>query len=697
MTKKTPTVISILTVLLLLLSPLAVAEQGGGLRGDGTSHIDVTSPGGGLAPPTGIMEVERIEDSGVRIAITWDAVPGAFGYRVYRSDTVHGELIPVGGKAADSMQAYPVFLDEGVEVGREYFYAVSTVDEAFREGPVSGRIAARLDPAARRAGGPKRIVCSLPDQRLYFYEGDQLVNITRCSTGLNNATPAGNFRILGHYGTNIGLGGAVCDYWMSFTPSHGMHSWPRGSRGYEAGLGAPASHGCIRQHPLEAYWPYYWAPDGTPLNITYASLAKRVISGCHDTIGATEPSTRWYFAEGYTAEAYDTYLLLSNPGDEGTTARVYFFKDTGEVVEQECGIAPHSRFTLCVDDVPDMEAAAFSLRVDAERPVVAERAMYFAAGSRTDGTVSVGSTVTSNDWYFAEGYTAGDFDTWLLLANPGEAGVSAWVYFLLEGGGAVDYVFWVGPRSRYTVPVDALPVVGAASFSMRVHADGPVVAERAMYFTKDYIKGGHVTMGAPALSREWYFAEGCTRRFYQSYVLLGNPGDEDAFVAVDYYLNHGSIRHEYLVRARSRVTVPISSQGGLDDEEMAFSVFSDRPLVAERSLYYDLDSHRGGHVAMGSPRASTTWYFAEGYTDNAFDTYILISNPSFTPAMVRAEFQREDGGVFAYDYLVPAQRRVTVTAKSLPGLERAAFSTVLTSDVPIAAERAMYFVMPRGH
>lgn len=680
-----------------LLTQGAVAAESLTSNEEACSPPEVTTPGGGVMPPSGLREVERAEDAGVRIAITWEAVPGAMGYRVYRSDSPQGELLPVGGKAADSMQEYPVFLDEGVEQGKEYCYAVSTVDVDFREGPLSQRIMARLEPAARKAGGPKRIVCSLPDQRLYFYEGDQLINITRCSTGLNNATPAGNFRIIGHYGTHAGLGGAICDYWMAFTPSHGMHSWPRSSRGYETGLGAPASHGCIRQHPLEAYWPYYWAPDGTPLTITYASLARRVIAGCHDTIGATEPSTRWYFAEGYTAEAYDTYLLLSNPQGEGTDVRIAFFKDTGEVVEQVCGVAPHSRFTLAVDDVPGMDAAAFSIRVDADKPIIAERAMYFAAGQRTDGTVTLGSAVTSTEWYFAEGCTAGGFDTWLLLSNPGDEGVSAWVYFQLEGGGMVDYVFWVGPHSRYTVPVDAFPVVGAASFSMRVHADGPIVAERAMYFTKDYIRGGHVTMGAPALSREWFFAEGCTRRFYQSYILLGNPGDEDAFVAIDYYLNHGSIRHEYLVRARSRMTVPISSQGGLNDEEMAFSVFSDKPLVAERSLYYDLDSHRGGDVALGSPRASTTWYFAEGYTDNAFDTYILISNPSFAPAYVKAEFQREDGAVFSYHYLVPAQRRVTITADALPGLERAAFSAVLRSDEPVVAERAMYFVMPRGY
>jgi hypothetical protein len=672
---------ALLTAALAVMAPASVLAAGGNQ----------------MQGPTGLRVLARPQDAGIRMALTWDAAENAFGYNVYRSDTADGPLAQVGGKAADSFLVYPVFLDDDIEPGKEYYYAVTTVDAELNESPMSDRVYAFLEPTARAAGGAKKIICSLSDQRLYFFEGDQLVNITRCSTGLNNRTPTGSFHILGHYGTNVGLGGAVCDYWMSFTSAHGMHAWPRGSRSYETGLGAPASHGCIRQHPLEAYWPYNWAPDGTPLTITYASLARRIISGCHSSAGAPELSEEWYFAEGYTAEAYDTYLLLNNPGESGVDAHVSFFKESGEVLEQVCGIAPHTRYTLTVDDVPGMDATAFSMQVKASGPIVAERAVYFAAGNRTDGTVSLGVTQPSTDWYFAEGYTAESFDTYLLLANPGDDPVNAWVYFFVEGGGVVDYVFWVGPHSRFTMPVDAFPVVGAASFSMQVHADGPIVAERAMYFNKGYIKGGHDSVGAAQPSQSWYFAEGCTRRFFESYVLVCNPGDEDAFVTIDFYLNEGSLRHEYLVGAHSRVTVPIAAQGGLDNTEMAFSVYADHPVVAERSVYYDLDSHRGGHATLGSPVSSHNWYFAEGYTDGAFDTYILLSNPSFETARVEVVFQREDGAVFGQGYMIPPQRRVTVSVDSLPGLERDSFSIVVRSDVPIMAERTMYFVMTRGY
>jgi hypothetical protein len=686
MTRKSFAAILVGLVIFAALPPVAVAAPPGG-----------GGEGAGPAPPAGLAALYREEDAGRRIALTWQVDQGAFGYRVYRSESPQGPFGEVGGKAADSMRDFPVFLDETAEAGINYYYAVSSVDADFREGPLSGPVPATLEAGVRAAGGPKSMVCSLSDQRIYFFEGNQLVNIMRCSTGLSNATPTGNFRIIGHYGINVGLGGAVCDYWMAFTSAHGMHAWPRGLRGYETGLGAPASHGCVRLHPLEAYWPYNWAPDGTPLTITYSSLARRVISGCHDSTGAPRLSQDWYFAEGYTGDAYDTYILLANPGEMAVTARVYFLKDGGGEVVQDCGIAPHSRFTLKVDDVPGMDSCSFATQVHADGPMVAERAMYFAAGSRNDGTDTIGVTELSDEWYFAEGCTAMQFDTFILLANPGDTGVTVHTSFLLEQGGSVDYYCWIAPRARFTIRVDELPGVSSASFAAAIHADGPIVAERAMYFNKGFVDGGHVSAGAPRLEEKWYFAEGCTRNFFESYILVGNPNDQDALVNIDFYLPDGNIRYTYAVWAKSRLTVPIGLLAGLNNKDVAFTVSADHPVVAERAVYYSLDSHKGGTATMGSAETSDIWFFAEGYTDGAFDTYILLSNPGPEAADVGVGFNRDDGATFAYYFHLDPQRRLSLHVDDLPGLDRAAFSTVVFSKVPVMAERAMYFVMPRGY
>jgi len=651
-----------------------------------------------MEAPGGLRVLQRPEDAGRRIALTWEVRPGDFAYQVYRSESEEGPYVQVGGRAADSMEDYPVFLDEETQPGVTYYYRVSRLNEEWEEGPLSSPVAARLEPAYRVAVGAKRIVISLTDQRIYFYEGNQLVNIMRCSTGVRpGSTPAGNFRVLGHYRTHGGLGGVTCDYWMSFTSAHGIHAWPRGNRRYEEGLGAVASHGCVRLHPAEAYWPFYWAPDGTPIQITYASFSRRVVKGCHSTLGAAEASTQWFFAEGYTADDFDTWLLLSNPGSADTIAHADFLLDNGGIAPFDFPLAAHSRYTVPVDALPGLEQAAFSIRVTAGAPIVAERAMYFFYGGKSDGSVTLGAAEASTQWFFAEGYTADDFDTWLLLSNPGSADTIAHADFLLDNGGIAPFDFPLAAHSRYTVPVDALPGLEQAAFSIRVTAGAPIVAERAMYFRKGYTDGGHVAAGAGGPSTEWHFAEGCTRDFFESYLLLGNPGDEVALVDADFFLGSENLRYTFAVAPNSRVTVPIHSLPGLDYQDMAISLHSSVPVVAERSQYYSLDSHRGGQATLGSTHFSTRWYFAEGYTGEAFDTWLLLSNPGGETANVIVSFYREGLGPTDYYFAIAPYRRVTVHVDDLPGLEEASFSMTVGSDVPVVAERTMYFVIPRGY
>ncbi|OFW57358.1 MAG: hypothetical protein A2Y75_06245 [Candidatus Solincola sediminis] len=94
---------------------------------------------------------------------------------------------------------------------------------------------------------------------------------------------------------------------------------------------------------------------------------------------------------------------------------------------------------------------------------------------------------------------------------------------------------------------------------------------------------------------------------------------------------------------------------------------------------------------------SPNWYFAEGYTGGTFDTYILLSNPGWTDTVANVDFHRDDGATFRYPYGVPAQRRIAIHVDDLPGLDNANFSTIVSSDQPIMAEREMFFVMTRGY
>ena len=47
--------------------------------------------------------------------------------------------------------------------------------------------------------------------------------------------------------------------------------------------------------------------------------ARRIVVEAHNSFGVTELGTKWAFAEGRVGgpNAYQTYILLANPGDGG--------------------------------------------------------------------------------------------------------------------------------------------------------------------------------------------------------------------------------------------------------------------------------------------------------------------------------------------------------------------------------------------
>ena len=94
----------------------------------------------------------------------------------------------------------------------------------------------------------------------------------------------------------------------------------------------------------------------------------------HSSIGVTAPATDWYMAEGATAEGFETYVLIQNPGTETAHANVTFMTAEGEVDGPPVTLVPGSRQTVTIADT--VESIQVSTRVTSDRPVIAERAVY---------------------------------------------------------------------------------------------------------------------------------------------------------------------------------------------------------------------------------------------------------------------------------------------------------------------------------
>ena len=73
-----------------------------------------------------------------RVTVTWDAVPGAAGYRLYRSPVATGGFVPLGDALAEASS----FVDETTTDGYRYFYAVAGVSAEGLIGPLSASVPA---------------------------------------------------------------------------------------------------------------------------------------------------------------------------------------------------------------------------------------------------------------------------------------------------------------------------------------------------------------------------------------------------------------------------------------------------------------------------------------------------------------------------------------------------------------------------
>jgi len=89
------------------------------------------------------------------------------------------------------------------------------------------------------------------------------------------------------------------------------------------------------------------------------------------------------------------------------------------------------------------------------------------------------------------------------------------------------------------------------------------------------------------------------------------------------------------------------------------------------------------------PRGFATRYFAEGATSAFFDVQLALANPGTTGANVLLRFLKSNQTVTTHYVHVPAMGRRTVSARDLPGLATAEFSTVIESDVTVVADRTM--------
>jgi len=324
------------------------------------------------------------------------------------------------------------------------------------------------------------------------------------------------------------------------------------------------------------------------------------IDGGHQAIGSTTPANDLFFAEGYTGSPgspFDEWILVLNPDTSAANLHVTYMFPGGASEQKDYQVAGRSRFSINVDREVG-EGHEVSARIESDRAIVAERAMYFTyQGRYSGGHVGRASTETRNDWYLAEGYTGWSgslFEEYILVSNDNKQGNAVQVTFMFPDGSTQTNNFTTAPMSRLTVYANACVGEGKM-ISAHIHAELPVVVERAMYF--DYRlrwRGGSNCLGTASPKSTLYFAEGYTGNpgsQFETWLLIQNTSTEAKTALVDYFLASGEVvQQEVALAPSSRTTIYANEVLGRQSLEFSMRVRSkdgSDSLLAERAMYYD--------------------------------------------------------------------------------------------------------------
>lgn len=250
--------------------------------------------------------------------------------------------------------------------------------------------------------------------------------------------------------------------------------------------------------PIVAERAMYWGFNNNP---------KR---GGHCSIGTSTPSSTWYLAEGSTLYGFDEWVLVQNPNTSPVTVDVTYMTPNGATQKPPFQIPAQSRYSIHVN--ADIASDVSTKVTSRERPIIAERAMYWDKGQNLwsggkPGTDTIGVPSAKNEICFAEGCTSYDFEEWLCLMNPNLTPANISVTYIKTDGVQTSSIV-IPPNSRTTVDVNNSLNPYMGDVSIKVTSSTPIMAERAMYwgkyFSSDFDSrhlwyekrtGGHVSIG----------------------------------------------------------------------------------------------------------------------------------------------------------------------------------------------------------
>jgi hypothetical protein len=385
-----------------------------------------------------------------------------------------------------------------------------------------------------------------------------------------------------------------------------------------------------------------------------------------------------FLAEGASGSFFATRYAIANPNSGPASVTVRFELPDGSIVRRGVWMEPGRGVTL-ESQTQGLGTASFAAVFESDVPVVVDRLLTWGdATARWGSHAETSSSAPGTAWFLAEGSTVLGFQLFYLLQNPQVTPTTATVRYLLPSGSPIVQTYILPPQSRTTIYVNTIPGLGSTDVSADITATQPIGVERAMYRSTptQTFALGHAAAAVSAPSTSWFFGEGATGTFFDTYLLLANPGSQPATVTVNYLRDAGgAVTRIYTVPANSRFSVFVDDEPGMATTPFGTRVTSTVPIVAERAMYWagGFFDYYEGHVSAGATQAGSRWLLALGQQGEALgaQTFVLIANTGNSAVTVQIRALPETGPALSSGTLqVPANSRLTYPTSALAGFTR---------------------------
>jgi hypothetical protein len=415
-------------------------------------------------------------------------------------------------------------------------------------------------------------------------------------------------------------------------------------------------------------------------------------------IGSPGSSTVW-FCPGLPAAvaARDTVVSFTNLDTATRTVAITVLVDGAKPVHTTVPVAGLSVVTkkrASIGPPGALTIETFGARVVVEEGVDGGSGLELASCA----------THTSTEWYFAAGTTLRGIQQWLVIEDPYAADAKVDVTIFTDQGArhpervqSLD----IARRSRVVLPLHDIAVLQghvAVQVSARV---GTVVAAQALVFSAAAgTPGVAYSIGAPAASDVWLFADGTATASTDAWVAVVNVGGEDTSVEIDAAPSGKTVVPAANVdlAADDVVWVKLGRCAPTEEEcvavpdgvRYALSVKSERhvKVVAQVLARHGNNADRRGVTAsFGATAAQKSWVFGRSQVAGERSTQLSFSNGLAAATEVSVSLLhdgRTDKPAKLQGIAVPGGGRVTVT---VPGPSDAGI--VVDASTPVVVERSI--------